>query len=158
MFMENKVRAIEVYEKAFRLLRKEFGDAQMVLIGRSGDRNEIDGITLLDFVPEWMPLLTCACALVAQPGWITVTEAAMLNVPTVFALGGRGEYHEIEALKRLRNLGFPALVEPSATELYSYLRDAVLGRLAESCATGFSALAPYGRGTVSAAKAIAEVI
>lgn len=158
MFMENKQKAIQTYRDAFARLRKDHPDAEMVLIGRGTTEIEDEGVHTLDYVPDWMPLLTCASALIAQPGWITVTEIAALGVPTIFVLGGRGEYHEVEALRRLDALGFPTSIEPTSEALHTLLEDAVAGRLADRCAQALTALAPNGdRATEAAAELIAQV-
>lgn len=158
MFMENKQNAVQTYRAAFARLREDHPDAEIVLIGRGTTGIDDDGVHTLDYVPDWMPLLTCASALIAQPGWITVTEIAALGVPTIFVRGGRGEYHEVEALRRLDALGFPTSIEPTAEALHDLLEDAVAGRLADRCAKALTALAPSGdRASEAAAKLIAQV-
>ncbi|WP_162933817.1 hypothetical protein [Actinomyces lilanjuaniae] len=158
MFIENKQKAIRTYLHAFAHLRKSHSDAEMILIGRGTTPPAEEGVHTLNYIPDWMPLLTCATALIAQPGWITVTEVAALRVPTIFVLGGRGEYHEIESLRRLEALGFPTLVEPSPDALHSLLKDAVTGQLADRCAKAFATLTPSGgRATLTAAKMISQV-
>ena len=154
MFLEDKIKAIEVYRDAFSLLRKDNPHVQMILIGRSEGVDDVEGVTVVDYVPNWTPLLKRACMLISQPGWITVTEVAALGVPAVFVLPGLGEYHEIEASRRLRVLGFPSLIDPTSEELCKYMRSGVEGRSVESCRAGFAALAPEGRGTEAAVKLI----
>lgn len=157
MFMEDKSRAIHTYREAFALVHHDYPDAQMVLIGRTTDQESQAGITFVEFLPDWMALLTQACVLISQPGWITVTEIATLKIPTIFILAGRGGYHEIEAQRRLGLLGFPTLIEPTTQEVYKYLRDALRGNLALRCSPGFEVLAPTGRATVQAAELIEDV-
>ena len=158
MFLEDKIKAIEVYRDAFSLLRNYNPRVQMILIGRSEGISGVEGVTVVDYVPNWIPLLKRACMLISQPGWITVTEAAALGVPATFVLPGLGEYHEIEASRRLRILGFPSLIDPTPEELCMYMRSGVEGRLAESCRAGFAALAPDGRGTETAVRLILEAL
>lgn len=159
MFMENKQKAIQTYRDAFAHLREDHPDAEMVLIGRGTPDVDDEGVRTLDYVPDWMPLLTCSSALIAQPGWITVTEIAALGVRTIFVLGGRGEYHELEALRRLDALGFPTAIEPTSEALHALMEEAVTGRLADRCAKALTALAPSGeRATEAAAGLIAQVV
>lgn len=159
MFLENRDRAVAVYREAFRLLHIDHPDAVMVLLGRGVVSVEQQGVVMLDYLPDWMPLLKIASALVSQPGWITATEVASLKVPTVFILGGRGEYHEIEALERLRLLGFPTIEEPEVEALHKLLAEAVTGDLAARCARPLERLAPTDApGAPGAAALIREVL
>lgn len=159
MFMENKLKAIQVYREAFAKLREKHPDAEMVLIGRGTSAVNDEGVHTFDYLTDWMSLLACASALIAQPGWITVTEVAALGIPTIFVLGGRGEYHEVEALRRLKALGFPTAIEPTMAELYELLEGAANGKLSERCADALSTLAPTGsRATGTAAAMISELV
>lgn len=158
MFMESKNRVIETYREAFTRLRKDHPDAEMILIGRGAAGTDDPGVHTLDYIPDWMPLLTCCSALISQPGWITVTEIAALGIPAIFVPGGRGEYHEIEALRRLDALGFPTSVEPTPEVLHAMMEDAIMGGLTDRCAMALNSLAPNrGCATEAAAELIAQV-
>jgi hypothetical protein len=156
MFLENKRRLIDTYLEAFRRLRAERPDLQLVLLGRE----EIEvpsGVVALPYLADWMPLLQEAQLLLSAPGWITVTEIGALRVPTLFVLSSYAEYHEVEALRRLAHLGFSTYVgvDPDG------LTPKVASLLGESAAqasalAGCSRIAPFGSGTGRAGRLLLE--
>ncbi|MEU9193773.1 hypothetical protein [Streptomyces hundungensis] len=151
MFLENKQRVIEGYLQAYEVLKQRVPDLQFVLLGR--ERVDApESVIQLDYLPDWMPLLREANVLLSAPGWITVTEIAAMRIPTVFVLGSLGEYHEVEAARRLELLGFPTLISPTATSLVETLTPMVTGRPDGGMPTrGQLAIAPNGSGTGAAA-------
>jgi hypothetical protein len=154
MFIENKVAVIQTYLDAFRLLKTDIPDLQLVLLGRE----EIDApedVHALPYLTDWMPLLKEANVLISAPGWITVTEIAALRIPTAFVLSHQSEYHELEALKRLKLIGFPTLVAPSAGDLADTLRPFLNERLTEATPAQLR-IAPKGAGTALAAKLLLD--
>ncbi|MFM0068842.1 hypothetical protein [Paraburkholderia aspalathi] len=149
MFIENKHKVIETYLDAYRVLKRERPDLQFVLLGRE-QLDVQDDVKILTYLPDWMSLLQEANALLSAPGWITVTEVAALRVPTIFVLSSLSEYHEVEALQRLKFLGFPTLIAPDVGELADALRPLVEHR--ETTPTPAQmAIAPDGSGTHTAA-------
>lgn len=106
MFAESKQNLLNGYLEAFERLRAERPELKMVLLGRQ-DIAPREGVISVPYYPDWMGLLREASLLVSAPGWITVTEIAALNIPTLFVLPSKSEYHEAEALDRLGRLGFP---------------------------------------------------
>ncbi|WP_439820621.1 hypothetical protein ACSPX5_27385 [Pseudomonas sp. HLG18] len=106
MFAENKDALLAAYLDSFKILRERNPDLKMVLLGRK-DIEEQDGVVCVPYYPDWMGLLREASLLISAPGWITVTEIAAMNIPTLFLLSSKSEYHELEALRRLELLGFP---------------------------------------------------
>lgn len=109
MFEESKQGLLKAYIEAYEILKETRPNLKMVLLGRS-DIDAGDGIISCAYYPNWMNLLKEALLLLSAPGWITVTEISALNIPTLFILPSNSEYHEIEALRRLRELGFPTYV------------------------------------------------
>ncbi|GAA0487637.1 hypothetical protein [Streptomyces olivaceiscleroticus] len=154
MFWENKQRVIESYIDAHRLLKRDRPDLQLVLLGREWVEAPED-VVVLTYLPDWMPLLQEADVLLSAPGWITVTEVAALRVPTVFVLSSLGEYHEVEASRRLDLLGFPSLVAPGAGEICEAVRP-LLEAPAAGPTPGQLAIAPHGPGTAEAATLLVE--
>jgi len=157
MLMDDKTTAIAAFRETFARVRRTHPDTEMVLIGREQLAIDDPGVHEVAYLPDWMPLLQDCAVLVTAPGWITVTEAAALGVPTIFMLEGPGEYHEIEALRRLTAIGLPTLDHPDPDQLTPLLTQALDGGLA-SCAAGFAVLAPHGRGTPHAADLIAATV
>ncbi|MFJ3659354.1 hypothetical protein ACIPPM_02675 [Streptomyces sp. NPDC090119] len=154
MFLENKQRVLDTYIEAHRLLKRTHPGLQLVLLGREAVRAP-DDVVVLTYLPDWMPLLREADVLVSAPGWITVTEVAALGVPTVFVLSSLGEYHEVEASDRLRRLGFPSLVAPTADRLADAVRPLV-GARGAAPSPAHLATAPEGSGTGRAAELLAR--
>lgn len=151
MFLENKQQLISTYLQAHQLLRAEIPDLQLVLLGREEICSVPPGVVALSYLPDWMPLLLSADLLLSAPGWITVTEVAALRITALFVLADYREYHEIEALQRLEQLGLPTCVGPSTQELAGRMRDLLAGRGTTDIVRGYDVLAPQGRGTDGAA-------
>lgn len=116
MFEESKIGIIRAYLETHEILRREEPDLKLVLLGR-GDVAAGEGVISIPYLPGWMGLLTRSQLLLSAPGWISVTEVAALQVPTLFVLPSNSEYHEIEALRRLELLGFPTFLGKEASEL-----------------------------------------
>jgi hypothetical protein len=158
MFPENKQRLISACLEAFRTLRAERPDLQLVLIGREKTAAPPPGVVPVASLPEWMPLLLTADLLLTAPEWTTVTEVAMLRVPTLFVLADYRECHKIEALRRLDLLGLPTRVAPDPGGLAQEIRSLLATRCTPEACRGYDTLAPYGRGTDdAAAKIVAEL-
>jgi chorismate-pyruvate lyase len=155
MFLENKERAIKLYIDAYKRLKMEHQSIQLVLLSR-GQIEAPNGVVVVPYLPDWMPLLREADALMASPGWITVTEVAALKVPTVFVLSGAGEYHELEAAKRLHMLGFPVLIAPDGDQLAESIRP-LIGRKGDYEIPAQTAVAPNGAGTRKAASILVGI-
>ncbi|MFE4974895.1 hypothetical protein ACFRAR_22675 [Kitasatospora sp. NPDC056651] len=152
MFLENKQKVIDCYLAAYELLRETHPDLQFVLLGREPVPAP-ESVIQLPYLPEWMPLLREANVLLSAPGWITVTEVAAMRIPTVFVLGSLGEYHEVEAARRLEHLGFPTHVEPTPARLADSVAPFLAGRPDPSApSVGQLAIAPNGPGTQLAAR------
>ncbi len=105
MRMENKRGLVDAYLDAHALLRRDRPDLELVLIGR-GESAARPGVHNFTYLPEWMPLIRSASALLVPPGWISVTEICAMGIPAVFTLSSYDEYHEIEPIHRLADLGF----------------------------------------------------
>ncbi|MER5887514.1 hypothetical protein ABT160_27180 [Streptomyces sp. NPDC001941] len=158
MFAANKERLLAHYLEAFGKLRAEHPDARLVLIGRQEFTEEIDGVVLLNYVTDWHSLVRHAHLVLSPPGWISVTELAVMRTPVAYVLSGRDEYHEIEAMSRLRLLGYTTVTEPDAQALLDILRTAFrtpedFARTAEGAAR---IIAPNGNGAEVAAKLVAQ--
>lgn len=104
---KNKNKNFEFYEKTFKVLKKAVPELQMVLIGASKKPQKVGGLIKLPYIPNWKELIQNSALLISHPGWITVTEVAYLNIPTIFYLSSFMEYHELEAYKRLGEVGTP---------------------------------------------------
>lgn len=107
MISENKDRNFDFYGDTFLKLKATHPNLQLVLIGASEKPEEDDGIIKLPYIPNWKELIQNCSLLISHPGWITVTEVSYLNVPTIFYLSSFMEYHELEAYKRLEEVGVP---------------------------------------------------
>ncbi|MEU9075839.1 hypothetical protein ACFYUY_09540 [Kitasatospora sp. NPDC004745] len=152
MFLENKQKVVDRYLEAYELLRGQHPDLQFVLLGREPVPAP-ESVIQLPYLPEWMPLLREANVLLSAPGWITVTEVAAMRIPTVFVLGSLGEYHEVEAARRLDLLGFPTCIDPTAEQLAATVAPLLAVRPDHDAPTpGQLAVAPEGPGTALAAR------
>lgn len=112
MFVENKNKLIKTYIDLYGNLHKKIKNLKMILICRE----KIDapnGVYVYDYIPNWLPLLNRANILLSAPGWITATEIALLKIPVIFILSDLSEYHEVEASKRLKSLGFNSYINPN---------------------------------------------
>ncbi|MFF3322703.1 hypothetical protein [Streptomyces sp. NPDC002889] len=155
MFLENKQRVIRTYLDAFRLLKKEHPDLQMVLLSREPVDTPAD-VVALSYLPDWMPLLQEADLLLSAPGWITVTEVAAMRVPSVFVLGSLGEYHEVEAARRLELLGYPTLIAPGPDDLATTVSPLLAAGAGDRFEAAARRIAPDGPGTTYAAGLLVE--
>ncbi|BAJ27631.1 MULTISPECIES: hypothetical protein [Kitasatospora] len=160
MFTENKERLLREYLTAFEKLRTDHPSARLVVIGRQTFTEEVDGVVFLDYVSDWHSLVKHAKAVLSPPGWLSVTELAVMDAPVAYVLSGRDEYHEREAMTRLDHLGYTTATEPDADTLFAILRTAFdepetfRGRAAEAS----RAIAPTGNGAEAAAKLIGQVV
>ncbi|MBO1337165.1 hypothetical protein [Streptomyces sp. VRA16 Mangrove soil] len=155
MFAENRERIIEDYVAAYDLLKRDRPDLQLVLLTRDG-ATVPEHVVTLSYLPDWMPLLQEADLLLSAPGWITVTEVSAMRIPTLFVLSGMGEYHEVEAVRRLAKLGFPTLVAPRVPELAQAIAPLLGGAAAEQVERASRTIAPAGSGTERAVGLLAE--
>lgn len=150
MFIENKHNLIQKYIDLYNSLRKKIPELKMVLISRE-NIEPTDGIYVFDYIPNWLPLLNRANVLLSAPGWITATEVALVRVPVVYVLADQSEYHEVEASKRLKELGFNSFINPDIEQL----TDIVLNIISEENIIDLApylALAPFGDGASKAAR------
>ncbi|MFE2926666.1 glycosyltransferase family 28 protein [Streptomyces goshikiensis] len=160
MFTENKERMLRAYLAAFDQLRAVHPDARLVVIGRQTFTEEIDGVVLVDYVSDWHSLVKHAKVVLSPPGWLSVTELAVMDAPVAYVLSGRDEYHEREAMTRLDHLGYTTAIEPDTETLLAILRKAFdepetfRGRASEAS----RAIAPTGNGAEAAAKLIGQVV
>ncbi|MGG3574655.1 glycosyltransferase [Bacillus gobiensis] len=105
MFKENKKKLLDLYIDMFQKIKKDYPQAQMVLLARE---NLVvpEGILSLPYISNWIPLLKKSNVLLSHPGWITVTEISAMGIPAIFCLASFKEYHEAEAYLRLDKLGY----------------------------------------------------
>ncbi|MEU6366558.1 hypothetical protein ABZ876_12645 [Streptomyces sp. NPDC046931] len=89
-----------------RRLRRQYPDPRLVLLTHEGVEAP-DGVVVRGFLPGRMKLPHGADFLVPTPGWATATGAAVARVPTLFVLGGPGEYHEAEEFDRFTDTASP---------------------------------------------------
>lgn len=160
MFTENKERLLGEYLTAFGKLRTEHPTARLVVIGRQTFTEEVDGVLFVDYVADWHSLVKHSNAVLSAPGWLSVTELAVMDAPVAYVLSGRDEYHEREAMTRLDHLGYTTAVEPDADTLLTVLRaafdepEAFRARASAASRT----IAPTGNGAEAAAKLIGQIV
>ncbi|MBO0422308.1 glycosyltransferase [Enterococcus plantarum] len=107
MLKQDKEKNISVYISTFNELKKTIPDLQLVLLGTSDKKQKNDDVIYIPYLPSWRQLIENSLLVISHPGWITVTEVSYLNIPTVFYLPNFMEYHEVEAYRRLEQLGLP---------------------------------------------------
>lgn len=158
MFTENKSRLLANYLAAFEKLRVAHPRARLVVIGRQEIAEDIDGVVFLNYVPDWHSLVKHAKVVLSPPGWISVTEMAVMNAPVAYVLSGRNEYHELEAMRRLALLGYTTVTEPDEAALLGILQDAFDDPDTFTRATSEASrtIAPTSNGAEVAAKLIAQ--
>ncbi|WP_017347119.1 chorismate pyruvate-lyase family protein [Pantoea sp. A4] len=150
MFIDNKQKLIDRYISLYEQLSKEIDSLKMVLISREKITCPA-GITVFDYIPDWLPLLKRADLLLSAPGWITVTEVALVRVPVIYILADKSEYHEFEASKRLKIIGFESLVNPPLPLLVQRVRQK-LRQKRKIKFQPYDALAPFSNGANAAAQ------
>ncbi|WP_405805542.1 glycosyltransferase [Streptomyces sp. NBC_00210] len=160
MFTENRDRLLANYLTAFEKLRTAHPEARLVLIGRQEFSEDIDGVVFLNYVTDWHSLVKHAKVVLSPPGWISVTEMAVMNAPVAYVLSGYNEYHELEAMRRLALLGYSTVTEPDAAALLDILQEAFSesDSFARATAAASRAIAPTVNGAEVAAKLIAQVV
>ncbi|MFF9404724.1 hypothetical protein ACF1B0_04190 [Streptomyces anandii] len=160
MFTGNKERLLANYLTAFGKLRAAHPEARLVVIGRQEFTEDVDGVVFLNYVTDWHSLVKHAKAVLSPPGWISVTEMAVMNAPVAYVLSGRDEYHELEAMRRLALLGYTTVTEPDAAALLGILQDAfdTPETFARRAAEASRAIAPNSNGAEVAAKLIGQVV
>ncbi|MFI6173279.1 hypothetical protein ACIBCN_41330 [Nocardia sp. NPDC051052] len=158
MFAENKQRLLDTYLSAFRRFRTTHPRARLVVIGRQEFSEEVDGVVFLNYVTDWHSLIKHAKIVLSPPGWISVTELAVMNAPVAYALSGRNEYHELEAMRRLALLGYRVVTEPDVSALLRILDEAFSApdSFVRAAAMAAGAIAPLGNGAKVAAELIAR--
>ncbi|MEU6064300.1 hypothetical protein ABZ864_07280 [Streptomyces sp. NPDC047082] len=112
--VESRQRLAEYCVLAHRRLRRQYPDPRLVLLIHEGVEDP-DGVVVRGFLPDRMTLPKEADFLVTTPDW--ATGATVGRVPTLFVLGGPGEYHEAEEFDRLARLGLPAFTAPVIDQL-----------------------------------------
>lgn len=159
MFAENKERLLSHYLGAFAKLRAAHPEARLVLIGRQEFAEEVEGVVFLNYVTDWHSLVKHAKAVLSPPGWISVTEMAVMDAPVAYVLSGRNEYHELEAMRRLALLGYRTVTEPDEDALLDILQHAFEGtEFAERATAASRVVAPVANGAEAVARSIALVI
>ncbi|MEU6366562.1 hypothetical protein ABZ876_12665 [Streptomyces sp. NPDC046931] len=160
MFTENKDRLLANYLTAFEKLRAAHPQARLVVIGRQEFTEDIDGVVFLNYVTDWHSLVKHAKVVLSPPGWISVTEMAVMNAPVAYVLSGRDEYHELEAMRRLALLGYTTVTEPDAATLLGILQDAFSASdtFTRTTAEASRAIAPTSNGAEVAAKLIGQAV
>lgn len=160
MFTENKDRLLANYLSAFAKLREAHSDARLVLIGRQEFVTEIEGVVFLNYVTDWHSLVKHAKVVLSPPGWISVTEMAVMDAPVAYVLSGRNEYHELEAMRRLALLGYTTVTEPDEAALLDILHRAFdeSDSFVRETAAASRVIAPVSNGAEAVARSIALVI
>jgi hypothetical protein len=160
MFTENKSRLLENYLAAFAKLRATHPRARLVLIGRQDFVAEVEGVTFLNYVTDWHSLVKHATVVFSPPGWISVTEMAVMDAPVAYVLSGRDEYHEIEAMRRLALLGYTTVTEPDDEDLLDILRRAFgdSDAFTRTTSAASRATAPVANGAEAVARSIALAV
>lgn len=160
MFTENKDRLLATYLAAFRELRSEQPHARLVLIGRQEFVEETEGVVYLNYVTDWHSLVKHAKVVLSPPGWISVTEMAVMNAPVAYVLSGRNEYHEIEAMRRLALLGYTTVTDPDKAALLGILQRAFAeaGDFMDATAAASRIVAPVTNGAEAVARSVALAI
>lgn len=156
MLAENKNKNFEFYEETFKVLKKAVPELQMVLIGASEKPQKAGGLIKLPYIPNWKELIQNSALLISHPGWITVTEVAYLNIPTIFYLSSFMEYHELEAYKRLEEVGTPVFSGYDIPEFCALIKK-VLSQQVDFIAA-YQKLTPTHNGLTEAAELIMKLI
>lgn len=155
MFIENKNRLINTYFDLYESLRHKVRNLKMILICRD-KVNAPDGVYVYDYIPNWLPLLNRTDVLLSAPGWITATEVALLKIPVVYILADLSEYHEVEASKRLKALGFNSYINPDI----DFLSEKVIGVINENRKVDiniYNTLVSSNNGSEESAKYLIEI-
>ena len=159
MFAENKDRLLAHYLAAFAKLRAAHPEARLVLIGRQEFTEQAGGVVFLNYVTDWHSLVKHAKVVLSPPGWISVTEMAVMDAPVAYVLSGRNEYHELEAMRRLALLGYTTVTEPDEAALLEILQRAFTEpEFAELATAASQVIAPVANGAEAVARSIALVI
>lgn len=159
MFAENKDRLLAHYLAAFAKLRAAHPEARLVLIGRQEFTEQAEGVVFLNYVTDWHSLVKHAKVVLSPPGWISVTEMAVMDAPVAYVLSGRNEYHELEAMRRLALLGYTTVTEPDEAALLEILQRAFTEpEFAELATAASQVIAPVANGAEAVARSIALVI
>lgn len=158
MFTQNKSRLMAAYLEAFEHLRRDHSDARLVIIGRQDSAIESEGVVFLNYVPDWHSLIKHAKAVLSPPGWISVTEMAVMDARVAYVLSGRNEYHEIEAMRRLSSVGYITVTEPDPSALLTILHKAFDDPedFARAASAASRVIAPMDNGAEAVAKLIIQ--
>ena len=156
MLSENRDKNFEFYKEVFQSLKKESPDLQMVIIGASDQPERENGLIKLPYVPNWKELIEQCSLLISHPGWITVTEVAYLNIPTLFYLSSFTEYHELEAYKRLEQIGCPVFTGYDPSQFCALIK-AILNQKFDF-EKAYQQLCPNRNGLEEAASLIIKVL
>ncbi|MCJ1995238.1 hypothetical protein GYN67_00845 [Lactococcus piscium] len=156
MLSKNKENNFQFYIDSYKRLKKDIPDLQLVMLGNSDKPINDSGIVKLPYLPNWKELIQNSSILISHPGWITVTEAAYLNIPSLFYLSSFSEYHELEAYRRLEEIGIPVYSGNDVSELYNILKKILLGEVNYS--KPYTRLSPTHDGIEEATGLIMELI
>ncbi|MGM0213177.1 glycosyltransferase [Enterococcus sp. AZ109] len=157
MLEEDKFKNLEVYINTFKRLKTFIPNLQLVLLGTSEKPKRDSGIVYLPYLPNWKTLIENSNLLVSHPGWITVTEVAYLHVPTVFYLPNFMEYHEVEAYRRLEQLGLPVFSGYNTNKFSNIILE-ILQTDKDNLFLGYEALCPSEDGVDKAIGLINNLI
>lgn len=158
MIQKDKETNIDVYISAFKELKNKIPDLKLVLIGEHGRNEDVEGIIHLPYIPNWDKLIKKSLLLISHPGWISVTEVAYLNIPTIFYLPSFMEYHEVEAFKRLTFIGVPAFVGGNSNELAQMAEEVIAGQWNKKLTNAYKILNPERNGLNKAVDIIEKYI
>lgn len=156
MFSEDKKKNLDFYRDTFKELKKEIPKLQLVLLGTSSTPERRNDVINLPYLPNWRELLERSSLLISHPGWITVTEVAYLDIPTVFYLSSYMEYHELEAYKRLKETGLPVFEGYNVSEFCSLLQSVL--KHGFNFEKSYKLLNPNQNGAEKATKLIYDLI
>ena len=141
MLKEDKEKNIEVYVEVYHELKKHIQNLQLVLIGNL-ERESEEGVIIIPYIPNWTKLISNSILLISHPGWITVTEVAKLNIPTLFYLPNFMEYHEVEAYRLLEYLGIPVFRGDNVQEFTKLILSIVNDPDKKALYRGYETIAP----------------
>ena len=156
MLSENKKNNFQFYVDTYQKLKLDIPNLQLVMIGNSEVPVNDNGIISLPYLPNWKELIQHSSVLISHPGWITVTEAAYLNISTLFYLSSFSEYHELEAYRRLEEIGLPVYSGKNTEELCRMIKKILSNQVDYS--EPYSKLSPTHDGLNEATKLINNLL
>lgn len=159
MLAEDKENSIKLFIESFKLLKKTHTDIQLVLLGIDSENQQMNtDLIFLPYLPNWRELIENSTLLIAHPGWITVTEVSLLNIPTLFYLASYAEYHEVEAYKRLEQLDLPVYYGDDIQEFTKTVSTLLNFDSNNNLFKGYEILSPYPNGLEKATNLLNQLI